>query len=84
MEGDEFMIVMPEINKQIAQKRTNYIRELIENEIIRYEDYEINVTISAGISAYTYDCLDYTIIIDNADKALYEAKNRGRNQVVVY
>ena len=41
----------------------------------------IPLTVSIGVSALTEDCPDLATLIDQADKVLYEAKQKGRNRV---
>ena len=45
---------------------------------------EISVTISLGINSYDEKLEDPSMLYKNADKALYLAKETGRNKVVVY
>jgi len=48
------------------------------------EDTQVKVTISLGIAEINEDCLDLERLIDWADQALLEAKQRGRNQIIIW
>ncbi|WP_321778478.1 diguanylate cyclase [Sulfurimonas sp.] len=76
--GEEFLIICPETNLEKATILAQKIREKIQN----FNFSDINkLTCSAGVSSYSEnDKQEETFI--RADKALYEAKNSGRNKVV--
>jgi diguanylate cyclase (GGDEF)-like protein len=58
------------------------IRENISNQSITFEDQQISITISIGVSSYDVGDKSIDSIIQRADQALYQAKNQGRNRVV--
>ena len=76
--GEEFVIFLPSCSITQAKVITERIRLAIQEG----KNPVCPVTISAGISAY--DGVNYRTAISNADKALYMAKNTGRNQVICY
>lgn len=82
--GEEFAILLPSTDKPGAHRIAEKIRTEIEQTHIEgYTDIYSNVTASIGVSEVTQtEKVDY--IISNADKALYTAKETGRNKVVVY
>ena len=75
--GEEFIVILKGKNMDFKE-RAEQIRKEVENLTLAVG----KVTISIGIVQYNGE--DYQQIIDNTDKALYKAKNNGRNQVVVY
>lgn len=85
--GEEFVVIMPGAGKEKAKKLAEEIRILIAEEPVLYEDQQIPVTVSIGISSVEKkageDCTptDRATLLDQADKKLYEAKAGGRNQV---
>lgn len=80
--GEEFAIILPHTNLQDAIELSERIRKNQENTLIKVNsDTNIKVTFSIGIS--TIDSLDnsYEDMFLRADKALYKAKEQGRNIV---
>ena len=82
--GDEFVILLPETNRRGAQEVAERIRRSIESSRFSAREGDINITVSLGIASYPEDGGNLEIILDKADKAMYRAKQRGRNRVVVY
>lgn len=79
--GDEFFVFMPFSNLSLAEKKAQQLLAKI-SEI----DVPINggVKSSIGISAVTPDNRDYRRLLKQADSALYQAKNRGKNCAVLF
>lgn len=79
--GEEFIILMPETNLTDATKAINKLRQSIskENIPIKAND-KLNVTMSFGVAEFEGTDTT-TAVFDKADKALYRAKEKGRNQV---
>ena len=76
--GEEFVIIMPNCNLTEAAN----VAERIRNNIESYESSVTPLTISIGVA--DYDNINYENVINQADKALYVAKQTGRNKVVTY
>ena len=73
--GEEFLIMLPEIDREDA---------IVVAERIRFSVQEkTRVTISIGVSTFSEDMGDESDLIKRADEALYRAKNNGRNRVEV-
>jgi diguanylate cyclase (GGDEF)-like protein len=81
--GEEFILVLRETPVRIAVDVAERIRSTIEKHAFRFEDKSIPVTISVGVSTLDSTVKDDELLIANADKALYDAKNQGRNRVSV-
>ena len=81
--GDEFMILMPEREKQIALKLgENIIQRIRETPVTLDEAAEsLNITLSMGIASAPEDALSGKSLIHKADTALYYAKKVGRNRL---
>lgn len=60
------------------------LRQCIEEKIIQFDKAEISLTISLGIAEMDDACPTIEKLIDQADLALLEAKQRGRNQVITW
>ena len=82
--GEEFVMVLPETELERALIVAERLRMVIEDMDIAVVSDKINVTVSVGVAAYSPQSKEITIdsLIDSADKALYDAKNSGRNKVV--
>ena len=83
--GEEFIVLLPEIHAGHARQLAEQIRQKMESLIVNYKEKKVSATISAGVMCCVADfntISDY--IITCADKALYEAKQGGRNRVVVF
>jgi len=60
------------------------IRKKIEENIFKAYDETLKMTVSIGVSIYPDDATGETALIENADKALYDAKKFGKNIVYEY
>ncbi len=84
--GEEFAIVLPEVNRDEALVLAERLRNTIENTPISIlfngQPKNINVTMSIGVACFPYDATTLTNLINAADVAVYHAKHIGRNQVV--
>jgi diguanylate cyclase (GGDEF)-like protein len=83
--GEEFVIILPETSKDEAAGLARRICSAIEEEDVFGEETLPGgkFTISKGVAAMPDDAANKQDLIDSADKALYKAKHKGRNQVVV-
>jgi len=82
--GEEFVVVMPGASLQTAQKRAEIIRARIEALQVAFESWNLHVTVSLGVAAYPQHGATGEDVLIRADRALYRAKQEGRNRVVVY
>ncbi len=80
--GEEFGVILPNTNKKeavlLAQKICHNFSSL---SFFSDSDHKTNVTLSIGVSTSPSDTSIASELIELADKALYQAKNNGRNQV---
>ena len=80
--GEEFLIFMPDIST--AEGVIKSIKDAFENKTFSADGETFSKTISAGISFYKQDSEHIWQVIKNSDIALYEAKNSGRNRIVLF
>ena len=81
--GEEFVIILPNIEPNEAQEIGEQCRKGIEENKINVASSFINTTASIGIS-YSRDFSDnLTLMVEWADRAMYQAKQEGKNQVKV-
>jgi diguanylate cyclase (GGDEF)-like protein len=79
--GEEFAIVLPEIDNYNALQFAEKIRKLVVATKFRFEDADIDVKISVGVATAQPEETDVNEFIKRADALLYEAKKSGRNKV---
>jgi diguanylate cyclase (GGDEF)-like protein len=82
--GEEFTIVLADITDQRALERAQRVRQQVEQLVLRPSGKDVGVvTISIGLAQFPAHGSTVEALLLAADKALYEAKNSGRNRVVV-
>lgn len=81
--GEEFVVMLPETTLDQAMVVAERIRSGVEAQIIPFEETqpEGSLTVSMGVAVYPDDASDPVSLLDAADKALYSAKESGRNRV---
>lgn len=79
--GEEFVILLPDTAQQDAVKVAERLRSKMERTVSPCGDI---VTVSAGVAAYPEHASDLDGLVAKADASLYEAKKRGRNQIVAF
>lgn len=86
--GEEFLLLLPFTKLEEAKNVAERLRAAVQNTYVdisklHSESDKINVTISLGVSEYKSEDAEKSFIM-NADRALYEAKEAGRNRVVCF
>lgn len=79
--GEEFLIILPEIEVKTAINVAERLRKCIAKTVIPLEEKSLQVTVSIGVASYQPADKEIDDILQRADQALYHAKNQGRNQV---
>jgi diguanylate cyclase (GGDEF)-like protein/PAS domain S-box-containing protein len=82
--GEEFVLVMPNISIDVAKERVNSLHKSISSLDITFGRFNLNITMSMGISWYPRHGETKEDLLRGSDRALYIAKNSGRNRVCVY
>ncbi|QCU90793.1 GGDEF domain-containing protein [Thiomicrorhabdus sediminis] len=80
--GEEFVVLLPNTSYTDAYNVANYLRKKIEGNTLKVKTHDkpLKLTISAGVATYQLG-ENVDKLIERADKALYQAKNTGRNKV---
>ncbi|WP_318502657.1 GGDEF domain-containing protein [Bacillus sp. T3] len=81
--GDEFIIVLTDCNKSSAIEIVACVKNKFSKPFI-LNGRSVQITASIGASISPDDGLDEELLIQRADKAMYEAKNKGKNTVAYY
>ena len=82
--GEEFLVSLPGVSNEVAVRIAEQIRSRIKDRPFAIGGKEMNVTVSLGVASKSGDCNVLQDIVKRADKALYHAKETGRNKVVSY
>ena len=80
--GEEFAVLLPGVDARQGLHVAERIRTAVEDSNVMIVDKTIKITISIGLSVIDSDKPD--LLLERADKALYEAKQTGRNRVCVW
>ena len=78
--GEEFVLFLPMANNHTAFAIAERIRADIEQQDIIADNKHVKFTVSIGVSTLQASDLHIESMLKRADKALYQAKNQGRNQ----
>jgi diguanylate cyclase (GGDEF)-like protein len=84
--GEEFIIMLPRIPKDEAFIYADRLREMISQQPFPHREKQPLgfVSISGGVASFPEDGDSIHILIQNADKALYQAKAEGKNRIILY
>jgi len=83
--GEEFAVGMVETDSRGAEQMAERVRSIMEKTMItRVHDGELRCTLSIGVVSFLEDTETVADLVTMADKALYHAKQSGRNRVSLY
>jgi diguanylate cyclase (GGDEF)-like protein len=81
--GEEFAIVLPGASVEVARRRAEQMRQSLEALDLAFEGKPLGrLTLSAGVAALQPHQPDWPQVMQRADRALYAAKQAGRNRVL--
>ncbi|MCX5669090.1 MAG: GGDEF domain-containing protein [Candidatus Omnitrophica bacterium] len=79
--GEEFLVMLSGIDKKKALIIAEKLRQRIQSEKIILRRQNTYITVSIGLASLPLDTKDQDELVHKADKAMYAAKEKGRNQV---
>ncbi|HVY54133.1 MAG TPA: diguanylate cyclase [Thermodesulfobacteriota bacterium] len=82
--GDEFAVILPATNKQGSIAVAEKIRSRLKKVTLKSDSREVPVTFSIGIATYPQSANVKDLLVERADRALYESKNQGKNRITHY
>lgn len=92
--GEEFVIALPNTSITVATEIAERLRQVISLENHSFYGNDLTITVSIGMSSLQSAPVSESdgantdeltsMLVNNADNALYQAKNNGRNRVVIY
>ncbi|HEY3697974.1 MAG TPA: GGDEF domain-containing protein [Spongiibacteraceae bacterium] len=80
--GEEFVILLPETDREEAFRAIETIREAVAECPFHFREQPVAVTLSAGIAAFVDDASPEAVF-ERADAAMYQAKEAGRNRCII-
>jgi diguanylate cyclase (GGDEF)-like protein len=80
--GEEFCCLLPETTIKPARDLADRIRKKTEESIFTYGKTDLTITVSGGVAEMQRGIATVDALLEKADKALYKAKETGRNKIV--
>ena len=83
--GDEFLVLLPETSRDAAFEVGGKLQKSVESIPVNLNGKfdELLVSLSMGIASYPEDTIEPKMLIELADRALYEAKKTGKDQIIM-
>lgn len=81
--GEEFVLLLPHTDETRALEVADRIRAGIASTHVAWQTAFIRVTVSVGVATHSTRVPDFDALLVSADRALYQAKDEGKNRVVV-
>jgi len=81
--GEEFMVLLPETDRDMALIVAERFRSLIAENPIQTTVGCLNITVSIGVAMKDEQTMDLDTLVARADQALYIAKHKGRNRISI-
>ncbi|NPA40726.1 MAG: sensor domain-containing diguanylate cyclase [Aquificae bacterium] len=82
--GEEFVLLLPHTHKEEAITVAERVRQRFSKVRFRFGETPVQLTVSAGVSSCEGGRCTLEELIEQADKAMYEAKRKGKNRVEVF
>jgi diguanylate cyclase (GGDEF)-like protein len=82
--GDEFVVILGNMNEETAFERAEKLRKSVAVYQVLQKNEETSISVSIGIAIFPVHCSTGETLLQKADQALYKAKQKGKNCVVVY
>jgi diguanylate cyclase (GGDEF)-like protein len=88
--GDEFMVILPETDESLAIDIAERLRNNVAKKVVLTQTQNSageeprTLTASIGIACYPEHGETVELLLENVDKALYRAKNKGKNRIEVF
>src|SRR5262245_41567371 len=80
--GDEFVVLLPETPPKGAEEVAERIRDAIASVALDLNGQQVGCTVSIGVASHPADGSTLDAVVARADRAMYQAKQSGRNKVV--
>jgi diguanylate cyclase (GGDEF)-like protein/PAS domain S-box-containing protein len=81
--GEEFLLILPGAPREIARQRAERLGEAVKQLTVSFHGQTLGaITISIGVAIFPQQGSDAELVLESADKALYTAKESGRDRAV--
>ncbi|UYN89850.1 MAG: diguanylate cyclase [Anaerolineales bacterium] len=81
--GDEFVVVLPGATAETARTRVDECRRRFADAVFQVQGKSLRSTLSAGVTIYPLHADNAAALLECADRALYQAKQQGKNLTAV-
>lgn len=81
--GEEFAVILPEASQEAAVETAERMRQDVSSMVIQTLKGEVTLTLSIGVSSIAEKVSNFEELLNNADRAMYQAKSGGRNRVEI-
>ena len=82
--GDEFLILLPETHPEGARLVAERLRAVVAMATLELDARSVPTSVSIGIACYPGDGRDSRDLIERADRAMYQSKERGKNTITAF
>ncbi len=82
--GDEFVVLLPETNGAGGLELSERIRVKIAETAFELQEKAVSTSVSVGVASFPDDGASVVALLEKADKAMYRAKQAGKNRAVGY
>ncbi|HDZ55021.1 MAG TPA: sensor domain-containing diguanylate cyclase [Pseudomonas xinjiangensis] len=82
--GEEFVVLLPDTDLAGAKQFAERLRQSIERLRVDQGGQLLEFTVSLGVACIDSKMTEHAMLVEHADKALYESKENGRNRTTVY
>lgn len=82
--GEEFLIMLPQTDKEGAERAAEKLRKAVEEAVFKPKGDETRITVSLGVATAPADGARFDELVEAADIAMYAAKDAGRNRVYTF
>ncbi len=82
--GDEFIVLLPEIDKAGAAAAAERIRQMIQDSPLRVGEKKISTSASLGVASFPEQADNLKTLMAKADKAMYYSKLNGKNRMSLF
>lgn len=81
--GEEFLLMLPTLDQATAAERAEGWRQRLQQTEVRIRGGVVSTTVSIGVACFPEHGSDWDSLVGAADAALYQAKDKGRNRIVM-